>query len=298
MFTGESIWMGGMPMTVGTNDPICLNNGVNLGWRNCPNEQDANGKTGFTSIAWKDHNSQIAYYTVATVRNPSVSNNLLDKMWKGSCINDDKPKNNGSINRNCQAIDAGKLNALVAFSRGKVNPLPNDRQKRDFVTDVLVNIKTAQDQKTLNQIRRGDYVWINSGGTNNHGLLVVGWERMMDCDAAINANLKYDQLRSKSSQASLTVAVVSKGSFVVPNIFDVPYVVDYSYGVIPGQPPLQSTVPRPFYCTRFNESGMGKGRSNFGDSHLWTFLNFPDAVEILPSLLYVDPTWTWTTTSR
>jgi hypothetical protein len=290
--------MGGMPMTISTqlSDQKCQNNFSEGGWRNCPTESDAVSRVGFTSQAWKDHNTQIAYYTVSTVRFPSVSNNILSIGFKGSCVNDDKPKNENATNRNCTSINRNTLSELINLNKGTVKTDASNNEKYNFYSRVLVP-KVGNNQISLNKIKRGDYVWINSGGVNNHGLLVVGWALMKDCRDAILTPFNFNNLFPESPQKTLTNNDLKPGT-PVSNLIYVPFVVDYSYGVTSNVPPLQSTVPRPFYCTQFDESALNAGRSKFSGAHSWTFLNFPNAVEIPTQSLYVDPTWQWTAATR
>jgi hypothetical protein len=290
--------MGGMPMTISTqlSDQKCQNNFSEGGWRNCPTESDTLNRIGFTSQAWKDHNTQIAYYTVSTVRFPSVSNNILSIGFKGSCVNDIDDKNKQQANRDCPSID--KLNSiskLVELDKGLLIKNVKDVDKVNFFKNVLVP-KVGRNQISLSQVKYGDYLWINSGGTNNHGLLVVGWGVMKDCIVAVSMPSGFSNFPAESPQKSLIHDDLTVDS--IPDSIYVPFVVDYSYGTIANIPPLQSTVPRPFYCTRFDEKILQQGRTKFAGRHSWTFLNFPDVVKIAPQVLYADPTWQWTATSR
>jgi hypothetical protein len=290
--------MGGMPMTISTqlSDQKCQNNFSEGGWRNCPTESDTLNRVGFTSQAWKDHNTQIAYYTVSSVINPSASNNLLNRNFKGSCVNDSAKKNENVLNQRCPPIALSSLLKLINLSAGSPKTNVSDREKLEFFQTIILP-RVGSNQISLNKVKRGDYVWIDTGGVTNHGLLVVGWETIKSCQDVIIPPLSFNNLLSESPQKNLTFAMLEAGMPIPTSIY-VPYVIDYSYGVNPNSSPLQSTVPRPFYCTRFNESGLGQGRTVFGSNHTWRFFNFPDVVAIPPQVLYADPTWQWTSSSR
>lgn len=130
----------------------------------------------------------------------------------------------------------------------------------------------------LDEVSQGDYVFINSGsGSNpNHGLLVVGWQALQDCQDALEAAPRYSTstLPSTWGQAG--------------GVLTVPYVVDFAG--IPGSR-LQRSIPRPFYCTRFDDPEGDPGR--FGNYHGWTFYHLPNTVTISSQHFYIPPMWEW-----
>jgi hypothetical protein len=306
MFTGESIWIGGLPMTrnkLDVNDSKCQNNHTKSGWRHCSSEIDASDppKVGFTSQAWKDHNTQIAYYTVSSVINPSASNNILKNVTKGSCVNSETKKNSGILNMVCNpAVTKNNLSDIVNLDKGQVLLNISNETKKIFITNVLVK-RVGESQLSLNKVSRGDYVWINTGGLTNHGLLVAGWGPLENCENSLKTKIYgYNDLLSHSPQVSWTYKPIeSISDSEVPETIYIPFVVDYSYGKIRNQPPLQSTIPRPFYCTRFNEKGLvNPSRNRFSGDHSWWFFNLPEYVSVSPDLIYVDTEWSWTVGSR
>lgn len=60
-----------------------------------------------------------------------------------------------------------------------------------------------------------------------------------------------------------------------------PFVADFT--------DLQSPIPRPFYCSAYDEPG----KLNFL-THSWRFYTVPDQVTLPDTQIYVDPKWNWT----
>jgi hypothetical protein len=76
MFVSESIWIGGMPMTVGAATSCTATVYTNGGWRYCWNIAADNGNS---STPWEAHEALGEYYTTATLPpNTSSSNSILD----------------------------------------------------------------------------------------------------------------------------------------------------------------------------------------------------------------------------
>jgi hypothetical protein len=66
-------------------------------------------------------------------------------------------------------------------------------------------------------------------------------------------------------------------------------VVDFSHGG--GSSQIQSELPRPFYCTRYDENGSATG--GFFNDHDWWFYTLPSNVTIKPEQIYIG--WQWHT---
>src|SRR5690554_4347384 len=68
LFVSESIWMGGLPMTVGDPTSCTVTNFVGAGWRFCWHNDAGSGNV---STPWRVHKGLGEYYTTATIPIPS-----------------------------------------------------------------------------------------------------------------------------------------------------------------------------------------------------------------------------------
>jgi hypothetical protein len=66
----------------------------------------------------------------------------------------------------------------------------------------------------------------------------------------------------------------------------VPYVVDFS-GT------LQRSIPRPFYCSTFDEDGGEIPNDGKFSAHDWYFFSLPNRATIPAGELYFSPEWSW-----
>jgi hypothetical protein len=257
MFVSEVIWMGGMPMTVGDPNSCSIVQYLEAGWRFCWN---VNADGGDSSTPWEFHKTLGEYYTTATLP-PSYlsSNTLLDPsgfqiMFNGTDAND-----------RLTFVDLN--NYIGAVINGGVGH-PIDPPV--FSTYVKTH---------LGQLKAGDYMWINSYNPGNpnstyHGLTVVGWNAPLDCATAIN---------NTYLSTSFYVAYTDAGSTSV-----VPWVADFT-----NPAKTQRMVPRPFYCTQYDED---ENPSTGFVPHDWFFYMLPESVNLPVSQLFVDPNWQWNAT--
>jgi hypothetical protein len=111
----------------------------------------------------------------------------------------------------------------------------------------------------------GYYVYIDT--SDAHGLMIVGWGPIEAC--------------AQVALGNVSVILGATYSMTQP----VPWVADFTRA--------QNQIPRPFYCTWFDDAY----RSNltiagFG-SHDWYFFRLKDSTTFAPSQLWVDPNWSW-----
>jgi hypothetical protein len=147
-----------------------------------------------------------------------------------------------------------------------------------------------------NLVKAGDYAWINTyvdGTGDYHGLIVVGWAKIETCANALarinnndwityeNGNLyrSYDEAYNDPNNVPRTT---SQGIAKV-----VPWVADFNR--------LQRSAPRPFYCTRYQNDQLVP--NGYFQPHDWWFFHMPELVHYTMNEVYINPNWTWTSTS-
>ncbi|WP_162909884.1 hypothetical protein [Aggregatilinea lenta] len=265
VFVSEAIWMGGLPMTVGDPTSCDVQPGViaNMGWRYCPRT----GTTGLTSPPWDFHESLGEYFTDATLP-PSSSkhpnNTIADK---GSQVMFSVPpflQNDRITAPDFSGILDVSGGGGITFVQEGISLLVRDGLG-------LVNGEAL--------LQAGDYMWIDSNPY--HGLVIVGWGLTQICSSALADSgplfTNYVDALNAPNELIPEQAGVAQA---------VPYVADF-LGYYPNN--LQSPIPRPFYCTRYQEPG----KTNFS-VHDWYFYILPDSITLSPAELYVDPIWSWT----
>src|SRR5690606_34289004 len=67
----------------------------------------------------------------------------------------------------------------------------------------------------------------------------------------------------------------------------VPWVADFNR--------LQRSAPRPFYCTRYQNDQLVP--NGYFQPHDWWFFHMPELVHYTMNEVYINPNWTWTSTS-
>jgi hypothetical protein len=266
MFISEAIWAGGLPMTVGSTnncDSVAI---ANAGW--C--YQWAN-TTGNPSNPWDLHEQLVAYYTLSlapdTVLGFNVANDRLSNSYQAVRLSFTGTMNPNYLSGGRTAPD-NLFNPDPPNTTDFNNFIPSLRQ--GFVLDptgldAFINLR-------LSNIRMGDYILIDlvNTGQSAHGMLVVGWGPIEDCDLSLTTR------RTINNFSPVRLA----GS--------VPYVADFAR-----QP---SPTPKPFYCSMYNDQIA----PNIGlfNRHNWYF--YPILLDSLQSELivnrtriYADLTWQW-----
>ncbi len=263
MFVSEAIWVGGLPMIIGeTNscsDQFLFNQS---GWRYC------SANLG-SSNAWDYHQALVPYFTNTQAPVTVNGNNVINIL-----------------------LALSGENGLITFP--SVETIHDDRiwggrelPESDPNSDFLAYIPDLRDgivadvpglsgfvSRNLSQVVAGDYVLIDPRAQGAHGLLVVGWGNIRNCPVVLKPE---SRLNINNLQPS----------FEATSENYVPYVVDFTRA--------QSPVPRPFYCTMYNESDV----QNFA-RHDWYFYRLPDQLLVnvsgIEPRLYVDPNWQWNNT--
>jgi hypothetical protein len=277
-FTSEAIWMGGLPMTrIEANDNQCNSasnqDGNTSSWRYCSN-------TKFSTIAWSQHQRLLTYYGKTILPGVSEINDLISGKGTKSTV----------IFRNAKRADAPSAFKSIAEDSFDIDSI-NLKGGGDIQLD-----KTGMSdwsKKVLKWLSAGDYVFIDSGptaqqgvgGPDFHGFLVVGWGEVKTCLDALNSVYK---LSTGSTIRDFLVVDLTRVSS--PDVNVIPYVVDFP-GV--GKSGLQSSRPRPFYCSAYQDQTVNNP-NRFADRHSWWFVQLPTAVSISPSQLGDLSNWTWT----
>jgi hypothetical protein len=244
------------------------------------------------SQPWKNHSAQIGYYTNSGPDRPGAfaSNDIL--LNKGRCVS-----GNWLINfENTRGTCASSVNFkdIIIRSNGKKYFDPDSGKIEQGEFAKFYDEKLRGLSRFGSSIQRGDYAWVNAVPPENptvgyHGLLVVGWGPAKDCE---------DAFLNPTALASLTVGNPN-GSNSVSNFNDirVPYVVDFT-GAKPNG--LHSPIPKPFYCTLYQEArsvnsptqpGRFKRTSFLAGDHSWWFFTLPSNVQIRSDQVYVNPAW-------
>jgi hypothetical protein len=135
----------------------------------------------------------------------------------------------------------------------------------------------------------GDYLYISTNPS--HGLVVVGWGEALNCGQAIFANgtsLANGYRQWSINNFGLTYADAQAKIISNPVL----YVADYTTA--------QSPMPRPFYCTWYDQTSdptanPPPGQSNVlrFNEHWFHFYQMPDEVRLLAQQLYTNTNWVW-----
>lgn len=280
MFVSESIWMGGMPMTVGDPDSCTAVNYDTAGWRFCW-YTGANG--GNTSTPWEVHKGLGEYYTNATIPIPSGTNNNTVLVY-------------GEFpNKGEQIMFMGTTvpehDRLVEADLAPYIGEATDSEEENF--DLIGLVEFTRDQlgrDTEEQpiLKMGDYLWINSYNPelehpgSPHGLVILGWAAPQTCASALTLEYEPASFYTTYNDAFADPAVTKVvGPISGGNVaFVVPFVADFTN--------LQSPIPRPFYCTLYDE----EGKENFL-YHSWRFYKLSDQITLSESQIYVNSSWNW-----
>jgi hypothetical protein len=284
LFVSETIWMGGLPMVFGNSGSCGLtpsNTVSDYGWRYCVTSANLPGPT---SPPWDYHEALGEYYINDAFY--FVGTQLFEGFRSGGSGPNNVLGVPISSNRGFQIrfpnqvtgpedrLYRATVDPYVSLSIGIVN-LPSQ-----FIDDIVEPYLGA-DANNANLLRAGDYIFINSvenGVGDYHGLIVVGWQSVINCadnisrpDLASNAfYVSYND-----ALADTTIPRTSLGNALV-----VPYVADYTT--------VQQPIPRPFYCTRYRDPNL----LNFVN-HDWWFYRLPNSITITKSTIYVDELWQW-----
>lgn len=248
MFVSESIWMGGLPMTLGLSNSCSTVQYVNAGWRYCWRVTES----GITynrssSTTWEVHKPLGTYYTTGIFYSPNIPSSSDVLNARGYQINF-----TGTTFPN--RLNFEDVNDYIGpVAQGGVG----------YGIDAVGFNSFARSK--LGTSQAGDYIWIDT--VTPHGLLVIGWNTPVDCATASTTTYPSNAFFSSASLAPNSASIV-------------PWVVDFG--------DAQSPVPRPFYCTRYNQPG----RTNFS-VHDWFFYVLPETGSIPLSKLYVDAFWQW-----
>ncbi len=318
VFLSESIWMGGMPMTVGAvttefgvND--CRYNtsplqGVDGGWKYCPNQLTS-------SRVWRNHPGVIGYYTLG---DPYVANAPGGGSWAPTNQVLGNTSKGGLAGAPVGYRDIAKfvnLNKGVVLVGQPGSSKPDNKKGKDpIVADFLAWTNSLKSPQTNNLIQAGDYVWINSNPP--HGLLVAGWGPARNCSLAVSISLPgYVLLPATTLPSSVDQLVPARPDDAIQPVpltggdpsskyYYVPYVVDFS-GISGNQ--IQTNTPRPFYCTEYSDADHPNAHFNSSDlNRRWYFFSLPDRITIEPTgalnapldQLYVPDQWEWSATGN
>jgi hypothetical protein len=273
VFTSESIWMGGLPMTFDfeSTDLTCPSVGTaESGWRYCSQDEVA-------SFAWRAHEQQTIYYS-------SNGNSILNSDRGVLAVNALATGDDGSPERQTLSQIAGNHRA------GGFPLLTQEENQRAFYEEYLDPSSASERAfQGIQNVQQGDYVYINRRDPDTgHGFLVVGWGEITSCPDALNrmwiytspANGNYGQLFPRFGDADSDLVI--------------PYVVDFSGGINTGQ--LQRPRPRPFYCAQYDDNIDGDPSTDdfFILRDDYAFFGYPEfSAEIAASQLYTPLIWNW-----
>jgi hypothetical protein len=262
VFVSESLWMAGMPMTKnsdfdGNCEPLYANPNETtprVGWRFCTDKKN--------TVIWEYHTALAAYFTDTSPRtvpeagSNALVNSVLSKTNKGVAQGGSKAV--GAISVAQVSI---KVSEIGKYMRGVTSGIIKDQEGLVLLFDAK-----------LQNIRAGDYLWLDSGRFP-HGLVVIGWGVIQNCDKAITTifNTEHFELERKSSNT-------------------VPYVADFLGSNNDGM--IQRPVARPFYCTRYAPNDQGFF------AHDWYFFTLKDQIIFTEpnqpqQTLYTPQNWQW-----
>jgi hypothetical protein len=276
-FTSEAIWMGGLPMTRVNSDDNNCNSPVNQNGNTSSSRYCSDQK--LPTIAWSQHQRLLYYYANPILPGVKEVNNLISGKGTLSAV----------IFRYETKIQPGVFNKIAKPSFGR-----EDIHLRSGGKDSLNKQKISDWSKdNLEWLSAGDYVFIDSGpkaqqgvgGGDFHGFLVIGWGEVKTCLDALNSVYKLSTGSTVKDFLVVDLTYVSS-----PDVNVTPYVVDFP-GV--GKSGLQSSRPRPFYCSAYEDITVNKP-AYFAAPHNWWFVQLPTAVSISPSQLGDLSNWTWT----
>lgn len=139
----------------------------------------------------------------------------------------------------------------------------------------------------LAELEAGDYVWINpyvGEGRTPHGLIVVGWQV---------ANFCRDVLSDNTNQRFIPESLYSTRDLSAQFVSNpVPYVADYTTA--------QSPMPRPFYCTLYDQTSdpnastpPGQGSVLRFNEHWFHFYRMPNQIRLSAQQLFTNTNWVW-----
>jgi hypothetical protein len=260
MFTSQSFWMGGLPMTYDFSNispEACpaLAEESQTGWRYCNQTQRA-------SYGWRDHSALVTYYS-------SFLNPIIDS--------DEGLLSRGRLARSEDEIL--QLNIVAGRITDGYPLLIEGSNKQQFFDQFIIN--NPGDFEEIERVQTGDYIFINRSRTNinGHGFLIAGWGEVTSCPDALNRIWNYASISDPGIEGQLFDTYRS-GHLIVP------YVVDFSGGISYTQ--LQAPRPRPFYCARHENP-----RSFILDDD-YAFYGFPRSeVAISKNELYRPENWVW-----
>ena len=265
VFISESIWAGGVPMSVGstmTCDVTAINE---AGW--CW-ESDTD-----PSNPWDKHEQIVAFFTDAQAPITISGYNVTNTQLSGSSSGIQLTGFNGTINSTYFSgnRDGDPPNNNDTFNTPDmdtdfINSIPTLRQGIVSNTSIL----DARVYPNLAGIQMGDYILIDPFDTGGgaHGVLVVGWGSITNCGTAIGNRYTISSFTQSRTSSNM-----------------VPFIADFTRA--------QSPVPRPFYCTMYNDQQSPV--QGFFERHDWRFYTIANFISRTKDQLYIDPNWQWTT---
>lgn len=267
MFITESIWAGGFPMTKGGTNSCDASADTDAGW--CWQYTTSNGNP---SNPWDKHEQIVAYYTTGlapnTVLGYNVVNTILANSDKGNRLAFTTTLNSNFMTSNRNGID----NFNNPDVQGTTDFNDSIGTLRKGQVDSVVNLNDLISSE-LAIVQMGDYILtdpVNTGG-GAHGLFIVGWGSIENCDQSLNTRRSVD---------NFTVSRISANT--------VPYVVDFAGTLL-------SPTPRPFYCSIYSDQIAPK--IGYFSRHDWYVYTLKNMITIPVGKLYVDTQWVWDSTS-
>jgi hypothetical protein len=277
IFISQSLWTGGLPLTVrltnppnSVNDCSAQNNELNLGWRYCPFAL-------YASNPFDNHEELVSYYTTYPFPPYSTATN-------------DTLTGNGNVKG--QLISPGG-SSFMAGGRNAQPGQPNTNHAlNSYIPNLIVgDILTGQAGPLSNYVattlgssgnpalQMGDYILLDIP-VGRHGTLVVGWQEAMDCDVAMGIS-STKRWKINDFKLNYQQAVTAN----VPN--PVPYIADFAE--------LNYTSPRPFYCSAYIYQPLTsyRGKAAYFNPHNWYFFTIPNTLTLDLNRVYVAPDWNW-----
>jgi hypothetical protein len=259
VFISESIWAGGVPMTTGnqnscTGDPSGAR--IDEGWRYCDSFSGA-------SNPWDFHQVLAPYFTNAE-NIFGYSNNVIGTANEGQIVMF-SPNNSNFLNA---LLTVGPL-----MGGGGTNFEANLRTGYVDVDEISQFSTLMQTSFQNAQLQRGDYVYINT--SDAHGLMIVGWGEIKACAQVVYTEYQQQGVRYNVNQLGDTYSTAQP----------VPWVADFTRA--------QNQIPRPFYCTWFDDSYRPYQNVLIFPEHNWYFFRLKDSTSFTPSQILVDPSWSW-----
>jgi hypothetical protein len=164
-FVSESLWMGGMPMTVGQADSCTVDPAgqTALGWRYCFNNPQAVPPLGVASNPYDTHEDFFAYWTSNSFNNVLQNNATLGILA------------NTITGRTTEDSELSQFYQI------------NTRLSQGIISDAA-GLSQLVNQRIGNQIKQGDYLYLRMTDSNpppNHGLVIIGWYSAINCSEAV-----------------------------------------------------------------------------------------------------------------